>query len=213
MIDVDVNGVAYLPLPNGFDYGKESLKPKENFRPDGSYRLDFPGVRPMVAIGGYLKTGGPASEEDACKLLGTHSSKNKNSGSYVVGITLDGKRVRLRKEIHPNYTGTLKKEVLNLGDLRNRWVGIYTTKINMGDKVGIDTYFDNDPFDEAGKPKNNWNLIFSVVDNGKLAKKPYAKVWLKPSIPTKGQNTLRVDEQDKKSFSYKYVFCREIVAI
>lgn len=212
-MEIDENGVQYLPLPPGFKYGEESLKPKENFRDDGSYRLDFPGVHNMCNIGGFLQVSGPASEEFAGKLLGTHSSNSKNSGSYVIGITLDGARVRLRKEIHPHYTNTLEKVKPNLGDLRKRWVGLQYFKLNVGTTVQCQAYIDLSGFGVDSKPHNSWAQIYNVVDDGKLASSPYKKVWQTPSIKGKGQNTLRVDEQNKDSFKYKFVFCREIVAI
>jgi len=213
---VDKNGVEYIPI-QGLTYTNESYTPHENFRPDGSYRLDFTGERDSVCIGSYMNVAGPPDEEFAGKILGTHSSKGKNSGSYVIGIQLNGKRVRLRKEIHPKYTSSIHATPLNLGDLRKKWVGIMYFKINdipVAGQVTCRAFVDITGLDSDGHPRNNWQPIFEIVDDGTIAKGKWKPVWLKPSLgPTKTQNTLRVDEQKKSTYSYKHVFCREIVAV
>jgi hypothetical protein len=212
---LDKNGIAYLPLPVGFKYGAEKFNPKENFRPDGSFRLDFPGVIDMVNIGGILKVSGPLGEEIAGKLLGTHNNGGNNSGSYVMGIRLDGSRIRLRKEIHNTYTETLLKSTPKLGDLRDKYIGVQFFKFNFLDtkSVGLAAHVDLDPLDENDQPKNNWVQKFGCSDTGSFeVENRFKKPWFEPSVKGKGQNTLRVDEQERDTFGFKYVFCRTILS-
>lgn len=209
---VDKNGLEYLPI-QGLTYKNESFAAKENFRPDGSYRLDFSGERDSVCVGAYMNVAGPDNEEFAGKLLGTHSSQGKNSGSYVIGIQLNGKRVRLRKEIHPDYTESIKPTSLNLGDLRKKWIGVMYFKINQpSGKVVCQAFVDVTGLDSDGHPRNNWQKIFECVDDGTIAKGKWKPIWLKPSLgPKMTSNTIRVDGQVKTTYSYKHAFCREIV--
>jgi len=209
---VDKNGVEYLTL-QGFTYTNENFEPKENFRSDGSYRLDFKDERDSVCVGAYMKVTGPKNEEFAGKLLGTHFTNRKNSGSYVIGIQLDGKKVRLRKEIHDDYTKNINPTPLELGDLRGKWVGIMYFKINQPNgNVICQAFVDVTGLDSDGHPRNNWQKIFECVDDGTIAEGRFKPVWLTPSLgPSKTQNTIRVDGQDKENYSYKHAFCREII--
>jgi hypothetical protein len=167
---VDKNGVEYLIL-QGFTYTNESFEPKENFRTDGSYRLDFEDERDSVCVGAYMYVTGPKTEEFAGKLLGTHFTNRKNSGSYVIGIQLDGKRVRLRKEIHDDYTNDINPTSLDLGDLRKKWIGIMYFKINQSNgNVLCQAFVDVTGLDSDGHPRNNWHKIFECVDDGTIAK-------------------------------------------
>ena len=66
--------------------------------------------------------------------------------------------------------------------------------------------------DSDGHPRNNWQKIFECVDDGTIAEGRFKPVWLTPSLgPSKTQNTIRVDGQDKENYSYKHAFCREII--
>lgn len=210
---VDKNGIAYLPLPAGYSYTNESDKPKENFRSDGSYRLDFTGERDSVCVGALMTVGGPKDEEIAGKLLGSHNTKLPNSGSYVIGIRLDGTRIRLRKEIHPDYTKTLKSVTRQDGDLRKRPIFVQYWKINMPDgTVLLKVFMDFSGLGADGKPQNKWEEVFSVIDDGNLGYGKWKPIWLKPTEgPQKSQNTVRVDGQKKKSYKYQFAFCREII--
>ena len=222
-MEVDKNNVEYLPL-QAFSYKKEevSYDPKENFRDDGSYRLDFNGERDSVCVGAYMNVAGPKDEEFAGKLLGTHSNHGKNSGSYVIGIRLDGEKVRLRKEIHgigkvndtgEDYTKNIKPTSLKLGDLRKKWIGLMYFKINQANgNVLCQAFVDTTGLDSDGNPRNNWQQIFECVDDGTIAKDEFKPIWLKPSQgPKKTQNTIRVDGQKKNTYDYKFAFCREII--
>lgn len=218
--DVDENGVQRLQLPAGMRYTNESYKPKENFRDDGS-RLDFNDrVRKSACIGGYLKSSTSLDDEEfAGKLLGTHSSGGNNSGCYCVGISVNGKKARLRKEIHNDYSKTIKGAENLLGDLRNKWIGLQYLKINQNDKtVLIQAYVDTDPFNVDGTPKNQWEKVYEIIDDGKLkdddGKSKYPEIWLEPSLKGKSQYSLRIDkdeDKDKDNVEYKHVFCREII--
>jgi len=211
---VDKNGVEYITIP-GVSYTNESFAPIENFRSDGSYRLDFSGERDSVCVGAYMKVAGPDKEEIAGKLLGTHSTHDKNSGSYVIGIQLDGRRVRLRKEIHPDYTDDISPTPLDLGDLRKKWIGIMYFKINQPNgNVVCQAFVDVTGLDSSGHPRNNWHKIFECIDDGTIAQGGWKPIWLKPSLgSSKSENDIRVDSQVKKTYRYKYAFCREIVPV
>jgi len=211
---VDKNGVEYIAI-QGLTYTNESLTPKENFRTDGSYRLDFNGERDSVCVGAYMNVAGPKDEEFAGKLLGSHSQHGENSGSYVIGIQLNGLRVRLRKEIHPNYTKSISPSSLDLGDLRRKWVGLMYFKINQPNgNVLCQAFVDTTGLDSDGNPRNNWQKIFKCVDDGTIAKKKFKPIWLKPSLGSKkSQNTIRADGQSKSTYSYKHAFCREIIPV
>lgn len=213
MPSVDKNGIEYIPI-EGYVYENESFTPKENFRPDGSYRLDFPGERDSCCVGAYMNVDGPGDEEFAGKMLGTHRSKGKNSGSYVIGVQLDGKRVRLRKEIHPDYVKDFPSIKTDLGDLRGKFIGLQFFKINQNDNTGnVLCRFDIDitGLDSDGHPRNNWQKVWEIVDNGNIATGKWKPIWRVPSLPGKSQNTIRVDEQKKSTYHYKFAFCREMV--
>ena len=94
---------------------------------------------------------------------GTHSNHGKNSGSYVIGIQLDGQRVRLRKEIHPDYTKSINITSLDLGDLRKKWIGLMYFKINQpSGNVLCQAFVDVTGLDSDGHPRNNWQKNIRV---------------------------------------------------
>ena len=102
------SGLKLADLPQGYKYANledsSSNNFDENYMDNGSFRLDFEGVRNEAIIGGYIKCDGPSNEEVAGKLGGgTHTkSKKKNGRCYDMGVRFNGKEVRVRKEFpHP----------------------------------------------------------------------------------------------------------------
>jgi len=209
----DKNGVVYMALPSGYKIINESNSPTLNDREDGT-RYDFKDkIRVQCELGGYITPHTSlAGEELAFKFLGTHDSAGNNSGTYVVGVKLDGTQVRLRKEIHNDYTNTIRAEKKNLQNMYAKTTGFYGRKINTTQgQVLIEIFIDENPFDENGKPANNWKLIYTILDDGNLATGKWQPIWLTESVKGRSQNTLRVDKaKSDKKMDIKFPFCREI---
>lgn len=221
---VDENGVAYVPIA-GYEYVSERFDWTKNFKSNGSRRHDFENAPDSnQCVVGYFWVTGPGDEEISAKLAsGPHSSSNPGyADTYDLGlINFAGTRARLRYEAtHPSYDNGPSKSV-NIGDVRNRWVGAMGCKLNADsngdgtpDTARILGYVDTSGFDAAGKPQNQWvpTLDLSI---------PFSEVELKsPAVPyvvtigkaSLSQATIRIDGQGS-SYKYQYIAYRKLAPL
>ena len=219
--DVDDWGIAMqFPDLKVTKYGKINREVINNFKSDGSMRHDFEGlVYSFIMMGYYIISGGPDDEELSPKIKGANhtASAPLNGRCYDWGINFAGDRLRLRIEWkHVDMSKNLVEQKLNLGNLRDKWVAIAQAAINCihnGKKaVKMMTFFNTKPLDQNGKPDNTgWVKLYEVIDDGSLwgGTTPF----LEPNSTEDAQNTIRIDEQDKKKFKYKFQQLREIKAV
>jgi|GEM_PF-5465896 len=198
------DGIKLVDLPSGFQYSMGDIKydPHENFKPNGSFRLDaktspdFNQVNLVVA----LNLGG-GHDEISGKLGGGHHSDDcPHCGRcYDFGVEQSGQRVRVRKEDpHPQTEGGPSKSI-NLGDLNNKWIVLQYLKMNNTDgsvncQVWIST-LGND-----STPSNNFQQIFNETDTGNWRLAPFLSVFK----PSDSVVTCRVDGMNRNIFHYKW---------
>ena len=195
------DGIALAPLPAGYSYGEANTNPHENFKSDGSFRLDK-GVQPQlnqVNLVVYLNlTSG--SDEISGKLSGgTHTDNApKNGRCYDIGINQAGDRVRIRKENpHPTYHDGPPSHSLNLGSLNGKWIGYQFMKWNEGANVHLQCWIDTTGSETV---TNHWTKILDEVDTGNWVESPYLTVF----DSSDSQTTVRVDSMSTSKFHYKF---------
>lgn len=219
---VDRNGVEYIAIP-GFTYegGVERFDWHENFKSNGSMRHDFEGTpEENQCLVGYFVVDGPDDEEISAKLGGgPHTDDHETwADTHDLGIaTFAGDRSRIRWEAtHPEYDDGPTFDI-DVGDLRNQWVGAMACKLNLDDDgdgttdtIWYVAYVDPQGLDAQGNPANAWAQTMD-------AKIPVDDVELKsPAVPyvvtigeaDQAQATMRIDEQDEDAYEYDHITYR-----
>jgi hypothetical protein len=197
-----------------------------------------------INLGGEVTSGNDCtanpSEEISMKMNGgPHSDSNSEWADTMDSgtISFNGDRSRFRtEEDHPDYSGSYSGRSLpggwpiqtsNLCTVPGGWVGAATVKVNVdtnsdgtADAVRIIHYVDESGLDSAGKPRNNWEVVYYqqfAVPNGMDVKS-----MLIPYVCTIGQcdehqETIRIDEQSLSRWQstsnppYRFVTYKEII--
>lgn len=200
------DGIQLVELPAGRTYGDQHTNFKENFKSDGSFRLDC-GVQPQLDelnLTFYLNLSS-GSDEISSKLSGgTHTdSKAKNGRCYDIGLNQDGKRVRIRKENpHPDYHDGPSHSI-SLGSLNGKWVGVQSLKWNEGSNCHLQCWVDTSG---AESPTNKWSRILDDIDTGGWFESPYLHCY----DSSDSQTTIRVDGMSTSKFHYKFLCATRI---
>ncbi|MGE3543191.1 MAG: hypothetical protein AB7L28_04645 [Kofleriaceae bacterium] len=215
----DENGVIYLDVP-GYEYVSERFDWTENFKSNGSMRHDFEGAADSnQCLVGYFYVTGPTKEEISAKLAsGPHSEDDPDyADTYDLGlVNFKGDRARLRYEsTHPSYDEGPTNS-LDVGDIREKWVGAMGCKLNFdsdgdgeADSAKVLAFVDTSGLDADGKPQNNWEstldetISFDDVEL-KSPSEPYVATIGKPEL---AQATMRIDEQGD-DYDYKFIAYR-----
>jgi hypothetical protein len=214
--------VAYVPLP-GFTYtgGVERFDWHENFKSNGSMRHDFEGTTEVnQCVIGYFFVDGPDDEEISAKLGGgPHTDSHKTwADTHDVAITnFAGDRARVRWEAtHPQYDSGPTADI-DVGDIRNEWVGAMGCKLNLDedengevDHIWYVAYVDPEGLDAAGNPRNGWVQTLDLkidVDDVEL-KSPAVPYVVTIGEEDEAQATMRIDEQDEDDYGYAFVTYR-----
>lgn len=200
------DGIKLVELPAGYSYSDQHTNFNENFKSDGSFRLDC-GVQPQLNelnLTFYLNLSS-GSDEISSKLSGgTHTdSKAKNGRCYDIGLNQDGSRVRIRKEDpHPSYHDGPSHSV-SLGSLNGKWVGVQSLKWNEGSNCHLQCWVDTSG---AESPTNKWTRILDDIDTGGWFESPYLTVY----DSSDSQTTIRVDGMSTSKFHYKFLCATRI---
>ena len=91
--------------------------------------------------------------------------------SYKIDVDFSNGKTRFAKESwHVHYDFTTWANALNLGSLKNKWIGMkvvcYNVKIGDATAVNAELYIDPDGLDSSFKPANNWQKADSFQDSG-----------------------------------------------
>jgi hypothetical protein len=104
---------------------------------------------------------------------GRHSDGSAAKYAACVGLLLrydgDGNELFEKELFHPTTPKFGVTKLVDYGDAieQGHWIGDKITSVRQPDgSVKNTQYIDVDPFDAAGKPKNNWVKIFEYVDQG-----------------------------------------------
>jgi hypothetical protein len=194
------DGIKLAELPTGYTYGEDHQDPNENFKSDGSFRLDK-GVQPQldqVNLVIYLNLSSGSDEISGKLSGGTHTdSKAKNGRCYDVGINQAGDRVRIRKEDpHPD-THDATSHSISLGSLNGKWVGVQYLKWNEGSNCHLQVWIDKSG---SETPTNQWVKILDDIDTGQWFEAPYLHCF----DSSDSQTTVRVDGMSTSKFHYKF---------
>jgi hypothetical protein len=194
------DGIKLAELPSGYAYGDHHQSPNENFKSDGSFRLDK-GVQPQldqVNLVVYLNLSSGSDEISGKLSGGTHTDgKAKNGRCYDIGVAQAGDRVRVRKEDpHPD-THDCKEFSMNTGSLNGKWVGFQYLKWNEGANCHLQVWLDTTG---SETPTNQWQKVLDYVDTGSCFEPPYLHCF----DASDSQTTVRVDGMSTSKFHYKF---------
>ena len=218
----DQNGVAYIDLP-GFTYegGIERFDWRENFKSNGSMRHDFEGTpEENQCLVGYFVVDGPDDEEISAKLGGGPHTDDHETWADTHDLAIAnfaGDRSRIRWEAtHPEYDDGPVFDI-DVGDLRNKWVGAMACKLNVDedgdgttDAIRYVAYIDPEGLDAQGVPANAWVQTMDAtipVDDVAL-KSPTVPYVVTIGESDQAQATMRIDEQDEDAYAYEHIAYR-----
>ena len=201
------DGIKLVELPAGYSYSDQHTSFHENFKSDGSFRLDC-GVQPQLnelnlTFSLNLSSG---SDEISSKLSGgTHTdSKPKNGRCYDIGLNQAGDRVRIRKEDpHPSYHDGPSHSI-HLGSLNGKWVYVQSLKWNEGSNCHLQCWIDTSG---STSPTNQFVKILDDIDTGSWFESPYLTCYQ----ASDSQTTIRVDGMSTSKFHYKMLCATRIV--
>jgi hypothetical protein len=219
-LDTTNDGIELPSLPTtSYSYDPIIYTWNEDHKSNGSFRENFyRGDRDLnsVIVGGYILTDGP-DDEISCRMGGgrpTDSDGGKAGRCYIIGLSLSGTHVRIRKmNPHPLIHQTSASVNLSLGDRRGHYTGVMGMKVNIiqngQECVRLIGYADIAGMDDSGvftAANQNWVKTIDVVDTGQLHDVP----WLTTATPGNSQVTIRTDEQDDLSYDFRLGFAARI---
>lgn len=221
--DTTNDGIRLPSLPTtSYSYDPIVYNWNEDHKSNGSFRENWDRYENRdlnsVIVGGYIKCDGPADEEISCKLGGGRQSDSDNGKAgrcYIIGTSLDGSRVRIRKENpHPSTHSTPAQTSPNLGDRRgNKYTGIIGIKVNQvvngQDCVRMIGFVDTAGMSSAGvftASAQKWVKTIDVIDTGQL----YDGIWLTTATPGDSKATIRTDSQDDSLYDFRLGFMARI---
>lgn len=229
------SAIEWTGLPQGVVFGGEVRNNiTEDYKPDSdSSRLDhenLPNGCFEYAFGAYVKIDANTSSNEEIGMFlggGSHqggSLENRKRGrSYVVGIRNTGEKIRVRKEFpHPKYHGTGINKTINIGNVRNKWIGVIGAKINENNNVRLMVWVDTTAPSNIDNPPNSWTLVLDVTDSGnweidradntpsEITDEQIEEPWLTPfDTSSPGTCTIRADDQPR-SMEHRFEFFKEI---
>lgn len=232
--DFDKDGVAYVQplLESGFKISTldETWDFDDNFRSDG-HRYDFNGMcwESKEVVGYFFIPEDFDDDEISGKLNGGPHNNSNPSWADVMDmgiIDLDGTKSRMRWEkTHPQYSGSLNVQNVNIGPLYGKWVGARAMKLNLDtngdgqpDKVAligmVDVGNGSGGLDSSGKPVNNWQVTqFKIWDPEDIGLK---SLWVNYVCTigegSESQETIRIDNSPPSGLLHKFVSCKELRA-
>jgi hypothetical protein len=107
------------------------------------------------------------------KLRGGAHTDSSPSSAACIGLLVrysgEGTDIWEKELFHPTTPRFDVTKLASHGDVQEKWFGVKSVVYNVdGNATGVsELYVDNDPFDAAGKPKNNWTKIYRWVDADK----------------------------------------------
>lgn len=121
---------------------------------------------------GYFRVHGVADPEEAItmKVRGGQHTGDDDPRAACIGLLTEftdaDTRLWEKELFHPTTPRTQVNRLVTHGPLEDKWVGVKAIVYNLpGDEAAVsEAWIDTDPFDAAGKPKNQWKKVYEYVD-------------------------------------------------